>query len=170
MDWAPFASFTVIFGQKYEWCDSMRASLSGAFSGFTILLKSASATGRNLSVIESGFFPLEEATVPGIAPKDAKIVFFDDIAATIQALLSGQVDAAGFSAFAAKSVADRNPDKKLEAKLVVRTAFYAAAVRPADHDLLRFLNTWVFLRTQDGTLAAIYEKHTGVKLIPLPTF
>lgn len=127
----------------------------------------ADLAGKRIGITRA---TLEEATVPGIAPKDAKIVFFDDIAATIQALLSGQVDAAGFSAFAAKSVADRNPDKKLQSKFVVRTAFYAAAVRPADHDLLRFLNTWVFLRTQDGTLAAIYEKHTGVKLIPLPTF
>jgi len=46
---------------------------------------------------------LEEATVPKIAPPDARIVLFDDIAATIQALLSGQVDAAGFSAFTSKS-------------------------------------------------------------------
>ena len=42
----------------------------------------------------------------GIAPQGTNIVFFDDIAATIQAMLSGQVDAAGMSAFAAKSVAD----------------------------------------------------------------
>jgi polar amino acid transport system substrate-binding protein len=113
---------------------------------------------------------LEEATVPKIAPKDARIVYFDDIAATIQALLSGQVDCAGFSAFAAKSVADRNPDKKIEPKFTVTTAFYAAAVKPQDQELLRFLNTWVFLRTRDGTLGEIYEKHTGVKLVPLPTF
>src|SRR5213083_1978569 len=46
---------------------------------------------------------LEEATVPKIAPKEANIVFFDDIGATIQALLSGQVDLVGMSAFAAKS-------------------------------------------------------------------
>ena len=105
-----------------------------------------------------------------MAPKDARIVFFDDIAATIQALLSGQVDAAGFSAFAAKSVADATPIRKSSPKFVVRTAYYGAAVRQADQDLLRFLNTWVFLRTQDGTLAQIYEKHTGVKLVPLPAF
>ncbi len=127
----------------------------------------ADLAGKRIGITRA---TLEEATVPGLAPKDAKIVFFDDIAATIQALLSGQVDAAGFSAFAAKSVAERNPDKKIESKFVVRTAFYGAAVRQADHDLLRFLNTWVFLRTQDGTLAEIYEKHTGVKLVPLPNF
>lgn len=111
---------------------------------------------------------LEEATVPKIAPPDARIVLFDDIAATIQALLSGQVDAAGFSAFTSKSVADRNPDRKLEDKFTVTTAYYAAALRPGDHDLLHFVNTWVALRTRDGTLGQIYEKYTGVKLVPLP--
>jgi polar amino acid transport system substrate-binding protein len=113
---------------------------------------------------------LEEATVPKIAPKEANIVFFDDIAATIQAVLSGQVDVVGMSAFAAKSIADRNPDKKIENKFTVTTAFYGAAVKPGDHDLVRFLNTWVWLRTTDGTLGEIYQKHTGVKLVPLPTF
>jgi polar amino acid transport system substrate-binding protein len=111
---------------------------------------------------------LEEGAVPKIAPKDAQLVFFDDIASTIQALLSGQVDCASFSAFAAKSVADRNPDKKIENKFTVATAYYAAAVRPGDHDLLQFLNTWVWLRTSDGTLGKIYEKYTGVKLVALP--
>jgi polar amino acid transport system substrate-binding protein len=113
---------------------------------------------------------LEEAEVPKIAPKEARLVFFDDIAATIQALLSGQVDAVGMSAFAAKSIADRNPDRKIESKFTVKTAYYAAALRPGENELLRFINTWVFLRTQDGTLAQIYEKYTGVKLVPLPTF
>ncbi len=113
---------------------------------------------------------LEEATVPKAAPESAQIVFFDDIAATIQALLSGQIDCAGMSAFAAKSIADRNPDKQIESKFTVKTAYYAAAVRPDEQALLRFLNTWVFLRTQDGTLGQIYEKYTGVKLVQLPTF
>ncbi|MBA3516424.1 MAG: transporter substrate-binding domain-containing protein [Rhizobiales bacterium] len=111
---------------------------------------------------------LEEAEVPKIAPADAELVYFDDIAATIQALLSGQVDAVGMSAFAAKSIADRNPDRQIEPKFTVRTAYYAAAVRPGDHDLLRFLNTWVFLRTEDGTLGRIYQENTQVELPPLP--
>jgi polar amino acid transport system substrate-binding protein len=111
---------------------------------------------------------LEEQEVPKIAPPDARIVMFDDIAASIQALVNGQVDVAGFSAFTSKSVAERNPDKKIEDKFTVATAYYAAAVRPGDHDLLQFVNTWVALRLRDGTLGQIYEKYTGVKLVPLP--
>jgi len=133
----------------------------------TKISSAADLSGKSIGITRA---TLEEATVPKVAPKDAKLVFFDDIGATIQALLSGQVDCASFSAFAAKSVADRNPDKKLENKFTVTTAFYAAAVKPGDFDLLRFLNTWVWLRTRDGTLAQIYQKYTGVELIALPTF
>ncbi|MBV9783193.1 MAG: transporter substrate-binding domain-containing protein [Acidisphaera sp.] len=113
---------------------------------------------------------LEEATVPKIAPKGTEFVYFDDIDATIQALLSGQVDAAGMSGFAEKSIADRNPDKHLEPKFTVATAYYAAAVKPGDWDLLHWIDTWVFLHKQDGVLAQIYKKYTGLDLPELPTF
>jgi polar amino acid transport system substrate-binding protein len=111
---------------------------------------------------------LEEATIPGMAPPGTNIVFFDDIAATMQAMVSGQVDAAGMSAFAAKSVGDRNPKAEIENKFTARTAFYAAAVRPGDFDLLQFLRTWVFLNRNNGVLAQIYKKYTEVALVDLP--
>jgi len=111
---------------------------------------------------------LEEATVPKMAPQGTNIVMFDDIAATMQAMVSGQVDAAGMSAFAAKSVADRNPKANLENKFTVTTAYYAAAVRPGDFDLLQFLRTWVFLNKNNGVLAGIYKKYTEVALVDLP--
>jgi len=111
---------------------------------------------------------LEEASVPPIAPPGAQMVFFDDIAATMQAMVSGQVDAAGMSAFAAKSVGDRNPKAEIENKFTVRTAYYAAAVRPGDFDVLQFLRTWVFLNKHNGVLANIYKKYTEVALVDLP--
>ena len=129
-------------------------------------IKSASdMAGKKIGLTRA---TLEEATVPGIAPSSAQIVYFDDIAATLQAMISGQVDAAGMSAFAAKSVADRNPKAEIENKFTVRTAYYGAAVRPGDFDLLQFLRTWVFLKKNDGTLATIYKKYTEVELVNLP--
>jgi polar amino acid transport system substrate-binding protein len=72
------------------------------------------------------------------------------------------------SAFAAKSVADRNPKAEIENKFTVRTAYYGAAVRPGDFDLLQFLRTWVFLNKHNGVLAGIYQKYTEVPLVDLP--
>jgi len=111
---------------------------------------------------------LEEAVVPKGAPQGVRFVFFDDIAATIQAVLSGQVDAAGMSAFASKSVAERNAGAGIEDKFRVSTAFYAAACRQPDFELRHWVNTWVFLNSRNGVLAKIYEKYTGTKLPDLP--
>jgi len=113
---------------------------------------------------------LEEATVPKMAPEGTKIVWFDDLASTVQAVLSGQVDAAAMTAFAEKTVSDANPAKKLENKLLVTTAFYGPIVRPGDFELRQWINTWIFINKNNGNLAAIYKKYTGVDLPPLPTF
>jgi polar amino acid transport system substrate-binding protein len=112
---------------------------------------------------------LEEATVPKLAPPGTKIVWFDEIGATIQALSSGQVDAAGMTSFAAKAVADRNPAKQIENKLNVVTAYYGPIVRPGAYALRDWINVWIFVNTQNGRLAEIYKKHTQIDLPPLPT-
>ncbi len=108
--------------------------------------------------------------MPKMAPQGTNIVWFDEIGATIQALLSGQVDAVAMTSFAGKTVADGNPDKKIETKLTVTTAYYGPIVRQGDFELRQWINTWLFLNTQNGTLAAIYKKYTGVDLPPLPVF
>jgi len=113
---------------------------------------------------------LEEATVPKMAPQGTNIVWFDDISATIQAMLSGQVDAVAMTSFAGKTVADGNPDKQIETKLPVTTAFYGPIVRPSDFELRQWINTWLFLNNQNGTLASIYKKYTGLDLPQLPVF
>jgi polar amino acid transport system substrate-binding protein len=113
---------------------------------------------------------LEEATVPKMAPPGTEIVWFDEIGATIQALLSGQVDVVAMTSFAGKTVADGNPDKKIETKLNVTTAYYGPIVRHDDFELRQWINTWLFINAQNGTLAAIYKKYTGLDLPPLPVF
>jgi polar amino acid transport system substrate-binding protein len=111
---------------------------------------------------------LEEQVVPKAAPPGTNFVMFDEHAATQQALLSGQVDAIAGAAFLINELAKRNPDKGIESKLTVMTAFYAIAVKPGNFDLLQWVNTWVFVNKQNGVLAKIYEEHTGVKLVDLP--
>jgi polar amino acid transport system substrate-binding protein len=138
------------------------------FAPKSVNIKSpADLVGKRIGITRA---TLEEATVPKMAPPGTNIVWFDEIASTIQALLSGQVDAASMSGFAEKTVTDANPDKQFETKLLVTTAYYGAAVRPGDIELLRWIDTWVFLNTQNGVLADIYKKYTGLDLPPLPRF
>src|SRR5216684_2720949 len=127
----------------------------------------ADLAGKRIGITRA---TLEEATVPKMAPKETNIVWFDDITATIQALLSGQVDAVAMTSFAGKTMTDGNPDKHIEKKLSVTTAFYGPIVRPGDFELRQWINTWLFLNDQNGSLAAIYRQYTGLDLPPLPRF
>jgi polar amino acid transport system substrate-binding protein len=127
----------------------------------------ADLAGKRIGITRA---TLEEATVPKMAPPGTDIVWFDDIGATIQALLSGQVDAVAMTSFAGKTVADGNPDKHIETKLLVTTAFYGPIVRHDDFELRQWINTWLFLNTQNGMLATIYKKYTGIDLPALPVF
>ena len=158
--WGHMALGTVMFAPPH-------GALSIVIAGpkKTQIRGAADMAGKKIGLTRA---TLEEASVPPIAPAGAQMVFFDDIAATMQAMVSGQVDAAGMSAFAAKSVSDRNPKATIENKFTVRTAYYAAAVRPGDFDLLQFLRTWVFLNKHNGVLANIYKKYTEVALVELP--
>src|SRR6202140_2793099 len=116
----------------------------------------ADLVGKRIGITRA---TLEEATVPKMAPPGTNIVWFDEIGATIQALLSGQVDAVAMTAFAGNTVAQGNPDMKIENKLLVTTAYYAPIVRQGDFELRQWINTWLFLNTQNGTLAALYKKY-----------
>lgn len=130
------------------------------------IAKPTDMVGKTIGITRA---TLEEATVPKMAPPGTKIVWFDEIGATIQALVSGQVDAAGMTSFAAKVVAERNPAKQFETKLNVTTAYYGPIVRPGDYALRDWINVWIFVNTHNGKLAEIYKKGTGVDLPPLPT-
>jgi polar amino acid transport system substrate-binding protein len=127
----------------------------------------ADLAGKRIGVTRA---TLEEAQVPKMAPPGTNIVWFDDLASTTQAFLSGQVDAAAMTAFAQNKVSEANPGKKIETKLVVATAFYGPIVRHDEFELRQWINTWLFLNARNGVLAEIYKKHTGTDLPPLPTF
>jgi polar amino acid transport system substrate-binding protein len=131
----------------------------------TAITSAADMAGKRIGLTRG---TLEEAETPKIAPPGANLVYFDDIGATIQAMLSGQVDGMGMSEHAVKSVAERAPDQHIETKFRIRTAFYAAAVRPDEIDLLHWINVWVYQSKQNGTLSRIYEKWMGIPLIDLP--
>jgi polar amino acid transport system substrate-binding protein len=138
------------------------------FGPQTVNIKTPSdLVGKRIGITRA---TLEEATVPKMAPSGTKIVWFDDLAATTQAMLSGQVDAAAMTLFAQNKVAEANPDKHIETKLLVTTAYYAPIVRHDEFELRQWINTWLFLNARNGVLAEIYKKYTGVELPPLPTF
>jgi polar amino acid transport system substrate-binding protein len=160
-------SVTTDRAKAVMYCNPNGALSITIFAPQSVKIKTpADLVGKRVGITRA---TLEEATVPKMAPEGTKIVWYDDLASTVQALLSGQVDAAAMTAFAEKTVSDANPAKQLENKLLVTTAFYGPVVRPGDFELRQWINTWIFINSRNGTLATIYKKYTGVDLPPLPT-
>ena len=161
-------SVTTDRAKAVMYCNPNGALMITIFAPQSVKIKTpADLVGKRVGITRA---TLEEATVPKMAPEGTKIVWFDDLASTVQALLSGQVDAAAMTSFAEKTVADANPAKQLENKLLVTTAFYGPIVRQNDFELRQWINTWLFVNAHNGTLATIYKKYTGVDLPTLPTF
>jgi len=161
-------SVTTDRAKAVMYCNPNGALSITIFAPQSVKIKTpADLVGKRIGITRA---TLEEATVPKMAPEGTKIVWYDDLASTVQALLSGQVDAAAMTAFAEKAVSDANPAKQLENKLLVTTAFYGPIVRPGDFELRQWINTWIFINSRNGTLATIYKKYTGIDLPPLPTF
>ena len=161
-------SVTAERAKAVMYCNPNGALSITIFASQSVKIKTpADLVGKRVGITRA---TLEEATVPKMAPEGTKIVWFDDLASTVQALLSGQVDAAAMTSFAEKTVADANPAKQLENKLLVTTAFYGPIVRQNDFELRQWINTWLFVNANNGTLATIYKKYTGIDLPPLPTF
>src|SRR6516165_5641345 len=140
-------SVTTDRAKAVMYCNPNGALVITIFAPQSVKIKTpADLVGKRVGITRA---TLEEATVPKMAPEGTKIVWFDDLASTVQALLSGQVDAAAMTSFAEKTVSDSNPSKHLENKLLVTTAFYGPIVRPGDFELRQWINTWLFINKQN---------------------
>ncbi len=104
-----------------------------------------------------------------VAPKDTQIKRFDDDATTVQALLSGQVDAIVGSITYGLVIKQTGNDASFGRKYKVADNFQGMAVRKGDQEMLDFLNDFVARHTADGSLDALYKKWIGVDRAKLPT-
>ncbi|MQX49362.1 transporter substrate-binding domain-containing protein [Sinorhizobium medicae] len=103
------------------------------------------------------------------APPSTEIKRFDDDATTVQALLSGQVDAILGSVTYGLVIKETGHSAEYERKYKVADNFQGMAVRKGDEEMLDFLNDFVTRHTADGSLDALYKKWIGVDRVKLPT-
>ncbi|WP_280151949.1 transporter substrate-binding domain-containing protein [Piscinibacter sp. XHJ-5] len=91
----------------------------------------------------------------------ATIQRFDDDAAAVQALLSGQVDLAGAAHTQLGSIAQIAGPGKYDIKLVLARGFQGAAVRPGEREWGTYINDFIGRKIASGELAALYKKWIG---------
>ncbi|OLP55692.1 ABC transporter substrate-binding protein [Rhizobium rhizosphaerae] len=111
-------------------------------------------TGMSVGVPKSS--AMDTAITAGAGSK-ANILRFDDDAANIQALLSGQVEAVGGNQFYGDRLNAAAPDK-YTSKFDLTTLYNGAGTRPGEKDWNETINAFIDKIKADGELAKIYAK------------
>jgi polar amino acid transport system substrate-binding protein len=122
--------------------------------------------GKKVSIVRGA---IQDALVTALAPT-AEMMRFDSDASTIQALITGQVDAAaaGFLTPAAVNRAQGTDD--FEKKLSLGQQHFGIGMKRGNTDLLQWVNTFIYQVRQNGELAASFEKYAEQPLPELPSF
>src|ERR1700682_3662694 len=108
----------------------------------------------------------QDSDITKNAPAGTNILRFDDDAATIQALLSGQVQAVGGNMFYVQRLNQAKPDT-FEDKLEFGRLYNGACTRLGEKEINAATNAFIDKIRANGDLAKAYAKWMKV---PLPTF
>jgi len=109
----------------------------------------------------------QDTDVTKNAPAGTNILRFDNDATTIQAMLSGQVQAIGGNMFYVKRLNDTKPDT-YENKLQFTQLYNGACSRLGEKELNASLNAFVDKIRANGELAKIQQKWTGSSMTNFP--
>jgi len=109
----------------------------------------------------------QDSDVTKNAPAGTTIRRFDNDAATIQAMLSGQVQAVGGNVFYARRLNEAAPNT-YENKLEFTQLFNGACTRLEDKELNTVLNAFIDKIKANGELAKIQQKWTGSSMTNFP--
>ncbi len=99
----------------------------------------------------------------------ATIMRTEDDATAAAAYLSGQADLFATNSIVAQEPAQRNPNKEFDRKFVIRRSPAHMGVRMGEHNLVRWLDGFIFFNTMNGELERLHQKYLGIPMDPLPS-
>lgn len=121
--------------------------------------------GATRGALEDGALTQIAADFPGV-----NILRFDDGPSTMQAMLSGQIDAMGGGDYGEIYLRKSAAGDEFEKKFLLRGAYFGIGIRKGNPELLQWLNTLVFSLKNDGTLNRLSLKYRNAPLSDMPTF
>jgi polar amino acid transport system substrate-binding protein len=93
----------------------------------------------------------------------------EDNATAVQTYLSGQADLLAANSVVVVELAKQNPNKEFQFKFALRRAPAHITIRMGEHNLLRWLDTFIFQATLSGDLDKLHVKWLGGPMTaPLP--
>lgn len=110
-----------------------------------------------------------DLTFTPMAPKDTKIIRYEDDATSLQAYLTGRVDMIATGNLLALEYSKKRPGK-FALKFLLRISPGHIGVRRHEPDLLQWVNTAIYYHKLNGDLNKLSLKWFGEPLPVLPTF
>jgi len=110
----------------------------------------------------------QELALSAMAPK-ATIMRTEDDATAAAAYVSGQAELFATNSLIIPDLQKRNPNKEFELKFTIRRSPAHMGVRMGEHNLVRWLDSFIFFNMMNGEIDRLHQKYLGMKLQPLPS-
>ena len=121
----------------------------------------ADLAGKTVAVTRGG---PQDKMISERAPQ-AKVVRFDDEAASITAAATGQTDIVAITPPIIAAIVKRSPAREFEVKFILHSYQLAVAMRKDQPQLMAAVNGWIKTNLANGKLNEIHLKYAGV---PIP--
>ena len=136
------------------------------FGPKSIAVTSAAELGSHKVAAAKG--TTQELGLSAMNPK-AVIMRTEDDATAAAAYLSGQADLIATNSLIVPDLVKRNPTKEFELKFTIRRSPAHMGVRMGEHNLMRWLDGFIFFNTMNGELDKLHRKWLGIPMAPLPS-
>ncbi len=110
----------------------------------------------------------QELAISAMNPK-ANLMRTEDDATAAAAYISGQAELIATNSIVAQALAKQNPSKEFDRKFVIRRSPAHMGVRMGEHNLVRWLDGFIFFNTMNGELERLHLKYLDMPMDPLPT-
>lgn len=110
----------------------------------------------------------EETSLSAMNPQ-ADIMRTENDATTIAAYLSGQAQLFAASSFVPIELAKKNPNKEFDLKFIIRPSPGCMGVKMGEHNMLRWLDSFIYFNKMNGELDKLHQKYLGRPMDQLPS-
>jgi polar amino acid transport system substrate-binding protein len=129
-------------------------------------VKSADELGNLKVVAAKG--TTQDLGLAAMNPK-ANIMRTEDDATAATAYITGQADLFATNSLIVPDLMKRAPNKEFDLKFVIRRSPAHMGVKMGEHNLLQWLNSFIFFNTMNGELDKLHRKWLAAPMAPLPT-
>ena len=158
----PERAKTIMFTMPYSAADVV--VIAGKDDSYADL---SALAGKRLGLVRGS---PQDASITAMNLSDVEMFRYEDGSTTMQALLSGQVDAVVNDQIVLSKMLASRPDLPMKEQFIFSRLQFSAAVMPGEFELLQWLNTTINFMKNNGDLDTLGVKWYGVPVKDLSTF